>query len=306
MRWNVMVGLLLAVVIGMAGCGGGSGSGGDVSTSYKGSTIQATVTASNAKAVSVDAVQGAQNASAVGVLGKSATDIPETSPQMLSIVKILENSVILISPKSSVAKTVAETVQQTIYGYSGSFSFTINGNNSTGSFSGSLTFNNYQDYSGSPRISGNASFSGVANTSTSEITSINMSLNNLQGVLGGAQSFTLNGSIATSSAGNTKTLNISIVNLDNTNNKTYWVKDFNLALTGNRMTISGTYYDHVHGYVVVSTITPLTVSTYSGEPTSGQLLFTGRNGTKARLTYTYSGYTLEVDASGNNIYVVIP
>ena len=305
MRGSVIVGLLLAVVIGMTGCGGGGGGGGDVGTSYKGSTIQATVSASNAKAVSVDAVQGAQNVSGVGVLGKSVAGIPKTSPQMLSIVNILESSVILISPKSSVAKTVAETVQQTNYGYSGSFSFTINGNNSTGSFSGSLTFNNYQEYSGSPILSGNASFSGVANTSTSEITSIHMSFDNLQGVLG-AQSFTLNGSIAISSTGNTKTLNISIVNLDNINNKTYWIKDFNIVLTGNIMTISGSYYDHVHGYVVISTVNPLTVSTYSGEPTSGQLLFTGSNGTKARLIYATSGYLLEVDASGNNIYVVVP
>ncbi len=308
MRCNVikvMMGYIVAMSFGLAGCGGGGGSSSIISSSYKGTTTQATVTTSNAKAVSVDAIQGAQNVASVGVLGKSVAEIHESSPQILTIAKILEVSVSRVSPKAVVAKTVAATVQQTVYGHSGSFSFTINGNDSTGAFSGTITFNSYEENSYAPIISGNVSFIGVVNTSTSTITSVDMSMSNLQGVIG-SDSYTLNGSIALSSNGITKTLNISAVRLDNTNNNTYWTKDFSFVLTGNRLTIKGTYYDHVHGYVVVTTVTPLTVLTYSSTPTSGQLLFTGSNGTKARLTYKFSGYTLDVDVSGNNTYVLIP
>jgi hypothetical protein len=268
------------------------------------------VTSSNAKVVSVDAVQGAQDAATVGVLGKSATEIQENSPQQLSIVKLLEDSIVHIStnnisPNAVVGKTVDATVQSTQNGYSGSYSSTINGNDATGAFSGTITFNSYREFSYSPAISGNVAFSGVANTSTSVITSLNMTISNLQGVIG-SQSNTLNGSISVSNNGTIKTLNISLVRLDNVTNNTYWMKDFSFVLNGNAMTISGTYYDHVHGYVVVSTVAPLTASTYSSNPTSGQLLFTGNNGTKARLTYTTLGYILEVDSSGNNTFVVIP
>lgn len=303
---KVMMGLFIVVVFGMAGCGGGGGGGGtDVSSSYKGNTTQATVTASNAKALSVDVVQGAQNVANVGVLGKSVADKPEASPQIQSIAKIFEESITRVSPKTVVAKTVAEAVQGTEYGYSGSYSYNANGNQSTGAISGTITFNSYKESSYSPTISGNVSFSGVANTSTGDMISANMSFSNVT-VVSGSQSSTVNGSISISITGITNTLNISAVRLDNLNFNTYWVKDFSFVLTGDTMSISGTYYDHVYGYVVVNTVTPLTVSAYSSTPTSGRLLFTGSNGTKAQLTYTYSGHTLEVDATGNNTYVAIP
>jgi len=305
MKMWLLRGTLVVAVLGLAGCGGGGGGGGsDISASYKGSTSQATVTTSNAKAVSVDAVQGVQNIATAGVLGKQVDNTSEATPQIQSIAKVLEESVVNIATKN-VAKTVAVTVQDTIYGYSGSASFTINGNDSSGAFSGTITFSSYVESLSAPVISGAVTFSGAANTSTGTITSINMSLSNLRGVIG-SQPYTLNGSIAISSGSSSKTLNISVVRTEDTNSRTYWAKDFSFVLTGNRMSVSGTYYDHVNGYVAVTTLTPLTVSTYSSTPTSGQLLFTGSNGSKARLTYTYTGYTLEIDASGNNTYVVVP
>jgi len=298
---NVLTGLFVAVAFGLAGCGGGSGGGSSVDTSYKGSTTQATVTASNASALSVDAIQGAQNIAALDVLGKSVTDTSESSPLIPTIANILEDSIIRILPKSAVAKTVAGTAQDTVNGYSGSYSYSVNANESTGAFTGSIRFNSYKEDQYSPSISGYMSCYGIVNTATGNIVSINMSISDLQ-----AASGTLNGNIAISNGTTSTNMNISIVLLDNTDNKTYWLKDFSLVLTNGMMSISGTYYDHDYGYVVISTVIPLTVSTYSSIPTSGQLLFTGSNGTKARLTYTDSGYTVEVDASGNNTYVVIP
>ena len=304
---NVVMGLFVAVALGLAGCGGGgSGSGGgvDLSASYKGSTTQASVTAANAKAVSVDAVQVVQDATNVGVLGKSVADVPSTSSQIQSITSIVKESIARISTKA-VTKTVAETVQGTEYGYSGSFTFTANGNEASGAISGSIIFNAYRSDMYAPAISGTITFSAVINTSTTEIASFTTTFSNVTFV-SGSDTNTLNGSISISISGTTETVNISTVRHDSANNNTYWAKDFKFVVTGNAMTISGTYYDHVYGYVVVSTITPLAVSDYSSTPTSGSLLFTGSNGTKARLTYTYSGYILEVDTTGNNIFVVVP
>lgn len=303
---NVIMGLFVAVVLGLAGCGGGgSGGGEDLSASYKGSTTQASVTAANAKAVSVDAVQIVQDVTNVGVLGKSVADVPTNPAQMQSIARIIEESIASISSKAVVAKTVAETVQGTQSGYSGSYSFSANGNESSGAISGSIAFNAYKSDAYAPTISGTITFSAVINTSTAEIVRFTTTFSNVTFVSGSGTN-TLNGSISISISGTTETLSISTVRHDSVSNNTYWAKDFNFVVTGNSMTMSGTYYDHVYGYVVVSTLTPLGVSDYSSTPTSGSLLFTGSNGTKARLTYTYSGYILEVDATGNNIFVVVP
>jgi hypothetical protein len=297
--------LVLATTLFFGGCGGGGGGTGDVGATYKGSTAPATVTVGNAKALSVDAVQGVQDASSVGVLGKSVAAAPATAPQVQSIANVLENCISSVHPKSTVAKTVTATAQGSQNGYAGSFSYAISVNESTGAFTGTISFNQYQEFPDTATLSGNISFNGVFDQTSGAFPSLNITMANLQGVQG-SRAITLSGSMSLSTTGATRSLGISVVLVDNANNLTYWLKDFNLTITGNTLTITGTYYDHVQGYVVISTVTPLTVSTYSSRPTSGELLFTGNNGTKARLTYTVSGYILEVDASGNNSFVVIP
>lgn len=309
MRNRIIAVMMVVFVTGgfcLTGCGGGGGGGGtsNTSSSYKGSTTQATVTASNAKALSVDAVNDVQNATAIGIVGKNLSGVSATSPKVVAIKNTLENSIIKIQAKSA-AKTVASTEQGTEYGYSGSFNYAGNFNESTGVFTGSISFNQYREMADTAFLSGSITFAGVFNQATDEFSSLNITVTDLQSLLG-SEAFVLNGSMALTNAGYTQNLSLSLVLLDVASNRTYWFKDFTLALDGDSMSMSGVYYDHLHGYVVISTVTPLTVSSYSGEPASGQLLFSGSNGTKARLTFTSSGYTLEVDENGNNAYIVVP
>lgn len=306
MRSRIIAVMMVTFVTGgfcLTGCGGGGGTS-NTSSSYKGSTTQATVTASNAKALSVDAVNDVQNATAIGIVGKNLSGVSATSPKVVAIKNTLENSISRIQAKSA-AKTVASTEQGTEYGYSGSFNYAGNFNESTGVFTGSISFNQYREMADTASLSGSITFAGVFNQATDEFSSLNITLTDLQSSLE-SETLVLNGSMALTNAGYTQNLSLSLVLLDVGSNRTYWLKDFTLALSGDTMTVSGVYYDHLNGYVVISTVTPLTVSSYSGEPTSGQLLFSGSNGTKARLTFTSSGYTLEVDENGNNAYIVVP
>lgn len=306
MRSRIIAVMMVTFVTGgfcLTGCGGGGGTS-NTSSSYKGSTTQATVTASNAKALSVDAVNDVQNATAIGIVGKNLSGVSATSPKVVAIKNTLENSIIKIQAKSA-AKTVASTEQGTEYGYSGSFNYAGNFNESTGVFTGSISFNQYREMADTASLSGSITFAGVFNQATDEFSSLNITVTDLQSSLE-SETLVLNGSMALTNAGYTQNLSLSLVLLDVASNRTYWLKDFTLALSGDTMTVSGVYYDHLHGYVVISTVTPLTVSSYSGEPTSGQLLFSGSNGTKARLTFTSSGYTLEVDVNGDNAYIVVP
>ncbi|MBP1728609.1 MAG: hypothetical protein H6Q56_982 [Deltaproteobacteria bacterium] len=310
---NVMFGLSLTVVFALAGCGGGgSDSSFDGGSYYKGNTTQATVTEANAKALSLGVIDSVQDSSFAGGLGKRVTATPGTFPQMLQIATSIESN---IQVKSSAAKTVADVVHHTENGYSGSF--TISGEpNSNGDVSGTITFDSYKEYSYSPTITGPATYRASVNITTGDLKSLHISLSDVTGE-DGSRSYTLNGIMDLKrNDSQTATLDLSIVLLDHTVNKTYWMKDCRIVVTGNTtdisgtytMNLSGTYYDHDLGYVVISTATPVTVESSTGTFTAGQLLFDGRDRTKARLTYApaYPGYTVEFFDTVNNVYVFVP
>ena len=299
--------LCLAGVSLFAGCGGGGSSPG-VTPAYTGVTTQATVTASNAKALSADAYSGSQISSATTGVAKTVAGNDGQSPLLPQAAGILERSVATIvgSHKSS-AKAAAATVpyQSTAYGYGGSYSFSITANQSTGAFNGSVTFSQYQESALSPTVSGPMTFSGVYNQSAGTFTSLNISLGGLTGIDGGS-SYRMVGEVSYSTNGTARTIGMSVVLTDNATGRTYWVKDYTLTETGTSITLTGTYYDPLYGYVVISTVTPLTASAVDATPTSGQLLFSGSNGTKGRLTFTSSSSTIEVDAAGTGSYVIVP
>jgi hypothetical protein len=296
--------LIFAGISLLAGCGGGSGGGNNtviVPAAYTGSTSQATITTSNAKALSADAYAGTQLSSAVSA-AKIAAEQSDRAALVQRTAAILENSVAtVVGGNKSSAKVVASYTQRTVNGYSGSMSFSINLNDTTGDFNGTVTFSQYkQTSSDTASISGTVDISSCYNSS-----SVNMSNILLTGT-GAGQSYTLTGGMNTSISGTTKTETMSIVLSDNVSSRTYWMKDFTFVLAGNSLTISGTYYDHVHGYVVISTVDPLTASSIDADATSGRLLFTGNNGTKARLTFTGGIPVVEADTSGSGTFVVIP
>jgi hypothetical protein len=300
--------LVLAGLSLLSGCGGGGGSSAGGGSGYTGVTTQATVNTSNAKALSADAYSGSQVSAAVSGVAKEATDAGGQQPLLQEVAGMLERSVTtIVNVPASAAKSVAATVtvQNTVNGFSGSYTYSISVDQSSGAFSGVITFNQYKETSLSFTISGPISFSGVYSQATGTFSSLNISLNNLIGT-NGSRSYSLGGSESYSTSGATKTVTMSVVLTDNVSKLTYWVKDYALTLVGSLLTISGTYYDPAHGFVVISTVTPLTVTTIDATPTSGQLLFSGRNGTSARLTFTSTGYIVEVDTAGNGTYVVVP
>jgi hypothetical protein len=308
-KGGVMYKRLLLVLAGLsllAGCGGGGSSAGGGS-GYTGVTTQATVSTSNAKALSADAYSGSQLSAAVSGVAKEAPDASGQPPLLQEVAGMLERSVTtIVNVPASAAKVAAATAtaQNTIPGFSGSYTYSISVDQSSGAFSGVITFNQYKETSLSSTISGSIAFSGVYSQATGTFSSLNISLSNLIGT-NGSRSYSLAGSESYSTSGTTKTVTMSIVLTDNVSKLTYWVKDFALTLVGSSLSITGTYYDPIHGFVVISTVTPLTVTTIDATPTSGQLLFSGRNGTTARLTFTSGGYIVEVDTAGNGTYVVV-
>lgn len=305
---RAMATVYLTMLLGLTGCGGGGGGGvssDDINTSYKGVTTQATVTQSNASALSVDAMDNVQGTSDIsGVLGKSVSG-HGNYVSALELAKVVEIMIAQSSSGKLVGKSVASLMSRNVDGYSGSASVSVsNINPLNGSFTGSVKFNSYRKDSDSPVITGTVTFDGTVNTSGS-IKNIDMSLKSLTAV-SGTESVTMIGTISISD--DSDKVIINLVETNNATSKTNWMKDIIFTLSGTSMTVAGTYYSHLYGWVTISTLTPLTVSDYADTPTGGQLLFTGSNSTKARLTYGltfYEGYMLEVDSAGSGIYTII-
>ncbi|OGT96305.1 MAG: hypothetical protein A2X80_10285 [Geobacteraceae bacterium GWB2_52_12] len=302
----------VALVLSMTGCGGGDSTsvsattqGDAVVTTYAGNTSLAVVTASNAKSLSLDAYQGVQTFSSAAAVGKAANDSQPSPPRLQELSKTLEIGIqTAVTKSTSTAKVAAATVAETINGASGNYSYTIEVNQATGAFSGTLVFSEYRAYTNSVLISGGVDCYGVYDKSHQIFTSITISMKGLSGTWN-ERVETITGTISIDQLGSAKTITISVVLLDVSSNCTYCFKDLIFAFSETSLTVSGTYYDPIHGYVVISTVTPLAPSAFANPATSGRLLFTGSNGSQARLTFTTSGETVEADTAGNGDFVIV-
>jgi len=303
--------LLLVAALLLGACGGGGGGGGSSSVAFTGKTDQAAVTSANAKELSVNAYQGGMSGSALGVLGKEASgDASTSASRWMSLAATLEEAVTQATSASvsKVAKTVAVTAQDTISGpYGGTASYSIDVNENSGAFSGTLSFNAFKGLQDSS-VTGSVGFSGTYNSSSGSFSAIKIGFSALAISEGGA-SYTASGDISLSQSATTKNVSISLVLKDGVTGKTYWVRDYSCILTTGSpqtITITGTYYDHDNGYVNITTPTPLRTSSASTLPTSGTFLSSGANGSKARLTFISGGYSVEVDSQGTGSYTTVP
>ncbi|BCS52021.1 hypothetical protein [Geobacter sp. SVR] len=294
----------LSFLVLLAGCGG---SGGEI-TAYKGITTQATVTTSNAKALSADAFSGSQMASAATGLAKETGDSSERTLLVQETAVILHKSVAALfeAPKAS-GKAVAAMVQNTVNGYSGTYSYSVSVEQSTGACSGTVSYSHFRANSSSTTtLSGSMSFMGQYNQSTESFSSLTISMNNLSSTAG-SRSAGMSGTMSYSFSGTTEIVTATLVLADNISGLTYWLRDFTLTMNGVSLTVTGTYYDPNYGFVVISTVTPLQASVIDATPASGQLRFTGSNGTKARLTFLGNGSSsVEADTTGSGTYVPVP
>lgn len=297
----------------LAACGGGGGGGAPAAVTYSGVTTQAVVTTANARSLSVDAYQGGQagsTVSAMGVVEESGGAEPVSAPRLRALGNTLEGSVKQLFPTGVPGRPAAAAGASAVVTVpgpgGGSLTYSIYVNEITYAFSGTITYSAYKGDPAGPAISGAVTFSGVYNPVSDTFTSFTISFPYLAVTDGGA-TFVTSGSVTTTVTGGTETTVISLVLLNSVTGKTFWVKDYTYTLTtAGELTITGAYYDPVHGYVTISTLTPLQVTTPDAWPTAGVLLFSGANGSKARLTFTATGYIVEVDLTGSGVFTTVP
>ena len=152
-----------------------------------------------------------------------------------------------------------------------------------GTFTGSMTFTSYCNED--TTISGTAGFSGLFNVNTSDFLNFALSIN-MVNLTSGNQSYVIDGDVSVDVSGSPSVASLDMFMKDSSG-EVFWVKDYTLRITEGLdyvdLEVSGRFYHPTHGYVDLSTITP--VRTYNSHewPSSGVLQIVGGGGTTAQL-----------------------
>ena len=295
-------------------CGGGGGGSSSGSSPYTGITTAAVITSTNANNIARSSYQGGDTSTAfVGPLSASTNETQNVStaspPKVLSIVQVLKE----ISGKACsqqftsgrVAPRAVVSESGTLNdGYGGSVSYSLSVNDQTGAFTGSFTASNYHG-DGGGTISGAMTVSGTYNIALDVFDSINFTLSSVT-VTDASSSVTVSGSIVLLN-GNPATGTVTLYLTDNVTRKTDWIDNFTINVTEGLgyadATLSGKFYLHDYGFVVISTSTPFHLLAGNTYPSSGTMIVTGASNGRAKLTVLNStSYTVDVDANGDGTY----
>jgi hypothetical protein len=281
----VVASLALAV---LAACGGGGGGGGGVeSIAYTGITNQASITSLNAEELATEAYLGGDAGSQMGgMFGVVGSGSQAPAPRHLAFAEMLADTVQgldVTAPAAGVTQSGSQPCPT-----SGNISYTMTVNETTGAFSGTFSYNNCTE--GSQTMNGSVTFSGDIDTN-GEFTGMNMTFNAVT-VSDGGNSISFGGTMSMSNMlSNPVTMTMNMRIRENGTGEIIWINNYTAdVLTGSdvngmyeEITISGRFYDPVHGYVDLNTITPLRVYEIYEYPSQGELRFDGLGGTYARL-----------------------
>jgi hypothetical protein len=269
--WNLIM-VLLVISLNACGGGGGGGGGGEgdltvEETPYTGLTTPVTITSDNAETVMTNAFMG-------------SSSIPVDQ-----IVTVFSDA------NSSNNYTVSSKC-----GSGGYAKITIDDNSDINNATGNIEFSSFCMYD--IIFSGTVSFHLIRDQNTNK-TTFDITYSGFKATYD-SYSFTTNGTVKFETdfnmTFNTRTITYNIYLTDDIESKTYWFKDYVIKNNGSGVEINGRIYDPDLGYVDLQTVQDITSS-------SGVLVATGSNGTRARLTILSSStYKVEADTDGDGVY----
>lgn len=184
----------------------------------------------------------------------------------------------------------------------GSASFNISVDDVTGEFSGSMTFSNYNECDGEV-LSGPVTFSGRLNLSTLDFVEFTFNFKKLSNTSSLGKE-TLSGTLSINTISPSNYLVTMNMVYQVNSSKTYKLANYVVSLNESGdpaiVNISGRAYHPDHGYVNITTLTPLQIWSFNDYPHVGVVELSGANGSKATVTFTSNNtYTIEVDANGD-------
>ena len=311
---NKNFGLILSIVciLGLVACGGGDG-GGDfmpaepTGLTYTGVTSPAVIDSDNAAELASDAFIGGETGSSLGVFS-SVADAQSNIVRRIKlyeVVQIFDGALHKIDFNSRRGDLLAvKTEQDTVMGdCGGSASYTVEMNDLNGTFTGSMTFNDYCN--GNTSISGTAGFSGQVTVDAGDFLNFNLSID-MVNLTSGDQSYVIDGDVSVDVERPSSTATVDLLMKDSSG-EVFWVKDYTLAIFEGvdyaDVEVSGRFYHPTYGYVDLSTILPVRIFSIDEWPAFGELQVVGEDGTKARLlVFNKNSCRIIADTYGDDIY----
>jgi hypothetical protein len=277
-------------------CGGGGG-GGETRgsyTTYSGLTTEARVETTNSEDLSTAAASGALQ----GVAANSASSaFSRPTPS-------LENKLLEIAPKISkwIVQSKLHYAAKTT-NVTGDFcdegGTAIADTNDAGTI-GTITFSNCgisDDNGGALVLNGTVDYNYTASTD-SIVATFHVT------VTYGGESSAINMTLScvdTTSASPTCSASVDYVGLDN---RVYRIKDIQVSgSAASGFYVSATVYDPDHGYVQMTTNTPITFECDNGVPGTGAVTLTGSDSTSATITFVNcSEFNVTIDGLTETYY----
>jgi len=308
-EWGMVLMLFLITVF-VAACGGGGGGGesGTQSINYSGSRSQAAITDSSAESVALDAYESGETGGNItglmdiAPMGGGAAFAPAALPVPLSkaVGRALSSGVPRYTASSSMPGSCG-----------GNAGYSVNINETSGEFSFRFNFKSYCETDGlaETELNGAVGFSGMVNLATGEMDHMTATFSSLTSTRSdGTENITLGGTVGmTMSSPTSGTMTMNFVVRDNLAGKTYWVDNYVANMTDNgtyqEITVSGRFYHHDHGYVDLTTITPLQVYPQDEHPSGGMLQYDGAEGKSVRLTFLSAvSYQVTAELTGDGLF----
>jgi hypothetical protein len=313
---NKYTGLLLSAlgILGLFACGGGGGDGNAVivppaptGLTYTGVTSQAVIDSKNAAKLAIGAFIGGETGSDFGIFSAVKDDHSKIVREikLYEVVQIFGGALYKIDFNSHRGDSLAiKTEQDIIPGdCGGSASYTVEMDDATGTFTGSMTFNDY--CSENTTISGTASFFGQVDINTGDFFNFNLSFN-MVSLTSGNEAYVIDGDVSVDESGPSSTATLDMLMKDNFG-EVFWVNDYMLIISEGvdyfDVNATGRFYNPTYGYVDLSTITPVRTYNIYEWPSSGELQIIGGEGTKAQLIVVDENFLrIIADTNGDGNY----
>jgi hypothetical protein len=295
MKTSKYIRLLLSAIgiLGLVACGGGGGGGGiappepNPELIYTGVTSPAVIDSNNAVELASGAFIGGETGSNFGIISSVTADQSKIVREirLYEVAQIFSEPLYKIDFNSQREDSLAvQTEQDTIQGdCGGSASYSVQVDDVTGGFTGSMTFNGY--CSENATITGTTGFSGQVDINTGDFLNFNFAIK-MVNLTSENQSYTIDGDISVDVSGPSSTASLEMKMKDNSG-EVFWVNNYVLNISEDvdyfDIEATGRFYNPTYGYVDLSTITPLRTNNNNEWPSSGELQIVGGEDTKARL-----------------------
>jgi hypothetical protein len=292
-------------LLALTGCGGGGGgSSTPDSIAYTGVTTPAVLTQANAQEVSLDAMDGTEAGSflsganpfmSLNLGVATSSGLTETTAALRKVSKLVSGLDLQSFPAAGAAAT--QTGEEA-GPCGGTLKGTVNINDTTGAFSATITFTSYRDYDADSMSSCSAGNGTLMNgtltvsgnfdpTMPPDGASMSFTFSAFS-VVDGTDSIAMSGTAALTLVSSTQS-QLAMTLVARVNQVTFRVVDYTLLETdfGTYQTtaISGRFYNPVHGYVDIETLTALETESFAAWPRAGVVRFTGAAGATVTLTF---------------------